>query len=230
MEEIKAQIALLHSKINQSEQELNSLRESLKSIENQLENSLIESHAKAAEIVKAKELEEQRIALEKMAEKEAREKALIAEEERGRQKQEEEATKKSANQLDIDAITNQIGAAEHAAILKTIDEISSATKTQLKKNPFENIAEMPSVGEKMAQLKLMDLKKGIGLNERFLFTNELFNGDMSAFNRAVDELNHLESMSEANKFMNDGLALKYGWKPENETVESFKSLISRRFS
>lgn len=230
MEEIKAQIELLHSKINQSEQELNTLRESLKSIENQLENSLIEAHAKAAEIVKAKEMEEQAIALEKMAAEEAREKALIAEEERIRQKQEQESKTVSANQADGEIKSIQIGDAEHAAILKTIDEISSVTKSQLKRNPFENISETPSVGEKMAQLKLMDLKKGIGLNERFLFANELFNGDMIAFNRALDELNHLESMSEANKFMNDGLALKYGWKAENESVESFKSLISRRFT
>ena len=52
---------------------------------------------------------------------------------------------------------------------------------------------------------------------------------MSAFSRAVEELNHVESESDANRLMNENLAAKYRWDEEDETVLAFKSMVSRRF-
>jgi len=77
---------------------------------------------------------------------------------------------------------------------------------------------------------LNDIKKAIGINERFLFANVLFNGDMNAFSKAVEELNHLESISDAIRLMDEELSSKYHWNEEDETVVAFKTLVSRRFS
>jgi Mn-containing catalase len=53
---------------------------------------------------------------------------------------------------------------------------------------------------------------------------------MNAFSKAVEELNHLESISDAIRLMDEELSSKYHWNEEDETVVAFKTLVSRRFS
>ena len=124
---------------------------------------------------------------------------------------------------------SKVGEAEHEAIMRTIEEMSRSmgvSKTESSESRFE---ERTSLVEKVSKQKLNDIKRGIGINERFLFANELFAGDMSAFTRAVEELNHVDSETDANRLMNENLASKYRWDQEDETVLAFKSLVSRRF-
>lgn len=84
--------------------------------------------------------------------------------------------------------------------------------------------------EQLGNGPLNNLKEAIGLNERFLFSNELFNGNMEAFNRALNELNHLENTPDAERLINEQLAPNYKWDIENEAVERFISLVKRRFA
>lgn len=87
----------------------------------------------------------------------------------------------------------------------------------------------PSLADKLRERPISDLKEAIGLNERFLFSNELFNGNMEAFNRALNELNHLESSEHAERFLNEQLSVEFNWKSEEEVVERFVMLVKRRF-
>ena len=53
---------------------------------------------------------------------------------------------------------------------------------------------------------------------------------MGAFSQAVEELNHVDSETDANRLLNENLASRYRWDEESETVVAFKSLVSRRFA
>lgn len=86
-----------------------------------------------------------------------------------------------------------------------------------------------SLANRLGQSKIDDLKKAIGLNERFLFSNELFNGNMEAFNRSLNELNHIATREDAHKYINLQLKEQYNWDEESETVAAFLSLVERRF-
>lgn len=86
-----------------------------------------------------------------------------------------------------------------------------------------------SLAGRLKKSPVSDLKAAIGLNQRFLFSNELFNGNMEAFNRAVNELNHLESLNDAKRFMEIQLAPTYEWNNESEAVIEFTELVERRF-
>ncbi|GAB4221707.1 MAG: hypothetical protein Kow0075_17450 [Salibacteraceae bacterium] len=83
--------------------------------------------------------------------------------------------------------------------------------------------------EKMSHNRLQDLREGMGINDRFLFANELFDGDISALNRAINELNHIETPELANRLIHEQLAIEYSWDFEDETVKSFISLVERKF-
>jgi len=124
----------------------------------------------------------------------------------------------------------RIGEAEHEAIMRTIEEMSRSIGLPKGDSPESRFHAKPTLGDKASRQKLNDIKRGIGINERFLYANELFNGDMSAFSRAVEELNHVESETDANRLLNQDLATKYRWDEESETVVAFKSLVSRRFA
>jgi hypothetical protein len=86
-----------------------------------------------------------------------------------------------------------------------------------------------SLANKLKKTKIEDLKSAVALNQRFLFSNELFNGNMEAFNRALNELNHLENMDEALRYIDLQLSKNYNWKKDSDTVGEFLALIERRF-
>lgn len=92
-----------------------------------------------------------------------------------------------------------------------------------------NKAEDNSLANRLRKSKITDLKASIGLNERFLFANELFNGNMEAFNRALNELNHIDSKEGADYFINMQLKERYSWNDDSEVTLRFLDLVERRF-
>ncbi|MEQ9186730.1 MAG: hypothetical protein RLP15_03285 [Cryomorphaceae bacterium] len=116
---------------------------------------------------------------------------------------------------------------QHEAIMRTIEEFSMTNVPKSKAVPV--VQKGGTLGDRVGKSRLKDLKKAFGINERFLYANELFNGDMSAFTKALEELNHLESLGDAERLLDDNLAQKYKWDDESDAVISFRSTVSRRF-
>jgi hypothetical protein len=76
-------------------------------------------------------------------------------------------------------------------------------------------------------LKLKPIKiliDAFSLNDRYLFANELFNKDMSAFNSFIKSIDNCNSLDEAKEI----IAIQ-NWDYENERVLSLLSLVERRF-
>lgn len=123
-----------------------------------------------------------------------------------------------------------ISPATHNAIMRTIENLSKDFSAARGESPEQRFKSKPTLVDKVARQPLKDLKGSMGINERFLYANELFHGDMGAFTRAVEELNHLESEQDAERLLNEELAAKYKWNDESDAVTAFKSLVSRRFA
>ncbi len=77
---------------------------------------------------------------------------------------------------------------------------------------------------------ILDLKKAIGVNERFLYLNELFRGDENMYNKSIKAINSFSSFTEAELWMQRELFLRLGWDENYSTVKQFYSLVKRRFS
>ncbi|RYY54249.1 MAG: hypothetical protein EOO09_14985 [Chitinophagaceae bacterium] len=75
-----------------------------------------------------------------------------------------------------------------------------------------------------------DLRKAIGINDRFSFINELFRGDEAMYERSIKTINGFNIYPEAEYWITRELKTKLGWNPENEAVLHFDSLVKRRFS
>ncbi len=74
-----------------------------------------------------------------------------------------------------------------------------------------------------------DLRKAVGINDRFTFINELFRGDEAMYERSIKTINGFNIYPEAEYWITRELKTKLGWLPDNDVVEHFDNLVRRRF-
>jgi hypothetical protein len=84
--------------------------------------------------------------------------------------------------------------------------------------------------EVLKETPVKDLRKAIGINDRFLFINDLFRGDESMYERSIKTINSFSIFPEAEYWINRELKVKLGWNADDPAVLHFDQLIKRRFS
>lgn len=77
---------------------------------------------------------------------------------------------------------------------------------------------------------IRDLKKAIGVNDRYQFVNDLFRGDENMYERSMKTINGFSIYPEAQYWIQRELKVKMGWKEDSDAVKLFDQLIKRRFS
>ncbi len=70
-----------------------------------------------------------------------------------------------------------------------------------------------------------DINRAIGINDRFLFIKELFNGDKDLFNKTISTLNSCSSLDDALMHIHEN----FSWSSEDSTVKQLVLLLYRRF-
>lgn len=86
------------------------------------------------------------------------------------------------------------------------------------------------LSDSLQDTAIKDLRKGIGVNDRFLFINELFRGDEVMYERSIKTINGFTIFPEAEYWIKRELKLKLAWNDTNPVVKQFDQLIRRRFS
>ena len=74
--------------------------------------------------------------------------------------------------------------------------------------------------------KITDLRKAIGLNDKFLLLRDLFNGDVPLYERTIDALNSFEDLDECMIYIVEN----FRWNPDSEGAKMLVSLIERKLS
>jgi len=85
-----------------------------------------------------------------------------------------------------------------------------------------------TLAAKLQQAPVRDLKSAIGINDKFLFVNELFGGSMEKYNKSIDNLNDLKTLSGAMIYLNE-LKIELQWNSSNEAYQKLKDLVSHKF-
>lgn len=87
------------------------------------------------------------------------------------------------------------------------------------------------LSEKLHQeTPVRDLKKAIGINERYQYIHELFRGDEAMYERSIKTINSFSIWPEAEYWIRRELKTKLGWNDQDPAVKQFDHLIKRRFS
>jgi len=84
--------------------------------------------------------------------------------------------------------------------------------------------------EVLKETPIKDLRKAIGINDRFLFINELFRGDEAMYERSIKTINSFNIYPEAEYWITRELKTKLGWNNDLPAVTQFDQLVKRRFS
>jgi hypothetical protein len=90
--------------------------------------------------------------------------------------------------------------------------------------------ERMEVATALQEAPIRDLKKAIGLNDRFLFVNDLFRGDENMYERSLKTINAFNIYPEAEYWIQRELKVKLSWPDGSETVKLFDQLVKRRFA
>lgn len=91
-------------------------------------------------------------------------------------------------------------------------------------------AEVVEVGHLLNESPVRDLRKAIGINDKFVFINDLFRGDENMYERSIKTINGFRIFAEAEYWIERELKVKLGWDADKEATRHFYQLIKRRFS
>ena len=86
-----------------------------------------------------------------------------------------------------------------------------------------------SLAEKFQKNKITDLKEAIGINEKFYFINELFDGVMKEYNEAIMTLNSKSSKEEALTYLKQ-LKEDRAWKEDAEAFGQLRDILGRKYN
>lgn len=76
-----------------------------------------------------------------------------------------------------------------------------------------------------AEVARPDIRKTLTLNDRFLFSRELFNGSKSELDDTLSLIASMHSLPEAEEYIYDDLQLS----PDDDTVKAFMAIIANYF-
>lgn len=115
----------------------------------------------------------------------------------------------------------------HQQSVREINDAIGMNGTSMNDRLREEKVELAHV---LTETPIRDLKKAIGVNDRYVFLNELFRGDETMYERSLKTLNSFRVYQEAEYWINRELKIKLGWNDNNSIVRHFCQLVRRRFS
>jgi|HubBroStandDraft_6_1064221.scaffolds.fasta_scaffold875098_1 hypothetical protein len=91
-------------------------------------------------------------------------------------------------------------------------------------------ADTKELANSLKHSPVQDLKKAIGINDRYLFISELFRGDEVMYERSIKTINSFRVLSEAEYWMERELKVKLGWENGKNITQHFYDVVKRRFA
>ncbi|MDP1622381.1 MAG: hypothetical protein Q8M08_08575 [Bacteroidales bacterium] len=83
-------------------------------------------------------------------------------------------------------------------------------------------------GPKIPAERIENLKAAISINEKFMFINELFDGNLREYNETIETLNGFKTIDQAADFL-DLMLKKNFWNTGSNAFKKLKELVERRF-
>jgi len=120
---------------------------------------------------------------------------------------------------DIPEVDEPVIEPESPATTFVSQPASEPEDSPVTKNPNGNFL----TGIKMQAVD--DIMVAIGLNDRFLFTRELFNNNTELFTKTIDDLNHKDNWDEAKGYLEE----RFDWDSEDPTLVLFLSFVKRKY-
>lgn len=85
----------------------------------------------------------------------------------------------------------------------------------------------PTLAENFQKKKIARLRDSLSINQKFMFTKMLFNGDFEIFSNAVERIDMLDNLDQAIGYLQSDYP---EWDRESEEYEEFFMMVQKRFA
>ncbi len=89
----------------------------------------------------------------------------------------------------------------------------------------ENISRGETENDLLYNKAVGDIRKAMGINDRFFYQRELFEGNADLFNQTLDQLNKMDNFDDASNF----LISNFDWDSDSDVPGAFIKIVKRRF-
>jgi len=96
---------------------------------------------------------------------------------------------------------------------------------QLSKNEESN-----TIAAIHATKRIESIKSNLTINQKFMFINQLFDGNTDDFNQVIDFLDNCQSQAEAMDFINSNYLKKSNWAKDALEVKEFIEVIAKKYA
>jgi hypothetical protein len=110
---------------------------------------------------------------------------------------------------------------------KEVNDVIGTGSSSLNDKLRSDVSDLKSA---LNDTPVRDLKKAIGVNDRYVFINQLFRGDEVMYERSLKTINSFRILPEAEYWMERELKVKLGWDENREATRHFYQIVKRRFS
>jgi hypothetical protein len=107
--------------------------------------------------------------------------------------------------------------------IKAADEITDLNKK------LAEARNSHSIVEKLQNKRIENLKSVIGINDKFYFINELFNGNAQKYEDIIYTLNNFKKLEDAMQYFST-LKYRFSWDEESEAYEKLTKMLERKFN
>jgi len=92
---------------------------------------------------------------------------------------------------------------------------------------YDTLTQKPdiSTASKLQARPVKSIKKAIGINDRFYFQRELFDGDSKLFDKIVNQLDEIDNIKSAEEFLHTN----FDWDENNEAFKMFMEIVRRKY-
>ncbi len=118
--------------------------------------------------------------------------------------------------------------------LKPNDKVISPARKQNGESPILNDqlaqdSSRPTLADIHKKRKIESIKTYLSINQKFMFVNQLFDGNMDDFNKVVDFLDNCPNQAEAMDFINNNYLKKSNWKKDSAEVKEFIEVVAKKY-
>ena len=85
-----------------------------------------------------------------------------------------------------------------------------------------------SLVARLQRAHVSDIRMAIGINDKVMIVNDLFNGSVERYNKSIDALNEFPTLSGAKVYMSE-LQIELQWDLESTAYKMLNDLVERRF-
>lgn len=133
---------------------------------------------------------------------------------------------------DFEISVSPAPAKREQSVVSTVNDLSSndtpilADAITPKTTLADTIAAPAALAEELTAARTRSLRQAIGINDKFLMTRDLFDGDEDAYAEAIAELDECETLDDCMIY----IAENYEWNPDSEGAKFIMQLLERKHS